>query len=113
MRVSVRGCNRTGGAKPVLLSREAGSGMEVQGLFVRRGGQIALDLTFVNHTAAPMSDFGIQFNKNRHAPPTASSREGTRLSPATCAREGVCVYVGGWAFQQRDLRCTWSLCVCR
>jgi AP-1 complex subunit beta-1 len=57
----------TGGAKPVLLSREAGSGMEVQGLFVRRGGQIALDLTFVNHTAAPMSDFGIQFNKNSFA----------------------------------------------
>ena len=49
----------------MLLSREAGQGLEVQGAFVRRSGQVVLDLTFVNHTGAAQSDFGIQFNKNR------------------------------------------------
>ena len=39
--------------------------MEVTGTFVRRGGQIYADITFSNKAMQMMSDFAIQFNKNR------------------------------------------------
>ncbi|KNE72785.1 hypothetical protein AMAG_17113 [Allomyces macrogynus ATCC 38327] len=52
--------------KPVLLARDAGKGLEIRGHFTgpssASGG--ALELDFTNHTATPLSDFAIQFNKS-------------------------------------------------
>ena len=42
-----------------------GKGMEIKGVVVRRGGALFADMTFGNRALAPMSDFAIQFNKNR------------------------------------------------
>ncbi|KAJ1973877.1 hypothetical protein H4R35_003889 [Dimargaris xerosporica] len=50
--------------KTVLLSAPSAKGLEIQGVFARRQGQLALDLTFVNWSAQPVGDFAIQFNRN-------------------------------------------------
>jgi hypothetical protein len=35
--------------------------------FAVQGGQTYMDMTFTNKAMQPMSDFAIQFNKNRYA----------------------------------------------
>ncbi|KAJ1975225.1 hypothetical protein H4R34_004417 [Dimargaris verticillata] len=50
--------------KTVLLSAPSAKGLEIQGVFARRQGHLALDLTFVNWSAQPVGDFAIQFNRN-------------------------------------------------
>ena len=47
------------------LAAARGKGLEIMGTFVRRGGQIYADMTFNNKAMQMMSDFAIQFNKNR------------------------------------------------
>lgn len=39
-------------------------GVEISGVFVRRNGQIALDLTIFNRALQNVGDFGLQINKN-------------------------------------------------
>jgi len=51
----------------ILLPADRGKGMQLAGAFVRRNGHTFLDLTFTNMTAAPLSQFAIQFNKNSFA----------------------------------------------
>jgi len=50
--------------KEVVLPAERGAGMQISAAFARRLGQLYLDLSFTNHTGAPLSDIAIQFNKN-------------------------------------------------
>jgi hypothetical protein len=50
--------------KTVMLTAGAAMGLEVQGTFARRQGQIAMDLTFINKALQPYGDFVIQFHKN-------------------------------------------------
>lgn len=50
--------------KEILLTADKGKGLQVSGSFFRKDGQPYLDLTFLNQSAAQMSQFAIQFNKN-------------------------------------------------
>mmetsp|Transcript_20385 Transcript_20385/g.28583 ORF Transcript_20385/g.28583 Transcript_20385/m.28583 type:complete len:886 (-) Transcript_20385:57-2714(-) len=50
--------------KEIVLPADRGNGMQISGSFVRRNGQIFLDLTFTNRSGTPLSDFAIQFQKN-------------------------------------------------
>jgi AP-1 complex subunit beta-1 len=46
------------------LPAEKGKGLEIQGTFARRGGQVHMDMTFTNKAMQAMSGFAIQLNKN-------------------------------------------------
>ena len=48
------------------LPATTGKGLEISGTFSRRAGVIYADMTFSNKALAPLSDFAIQFNKNRY-----------------------------------------------
>lgn len=50
--------------KTVWLPAEKGKGLEVQGTFSRRNGQISMDLIFTNKAMQAMTGFAIQLNKN-------------------------------------------------
>lgn len=40
-------------------------GLEISGTFARRGGAIHMDLSLTNKAMSVMTDFAIQFNRNR------------------------------------------------
>lgn len=50
--------------KTVWLPAEKGKGLEVQGTFSRRNGQISMDMVFTNKAMQAMTGFAIQLNKN-------------------------------------------------
>merc|ERR1711981_348773 len=50
--------------KDVAFSAEDCKGLEVQIGWARRAGTVFLELQWINRSAAPMSEFGLQFNKN-------------------------------------------------
>lgn len=50
--------------KIVWLPAEKGKGLEIQGTFSRRNGDISMDMKFTNKAMQPMSGFAIQLNKN-------------------------------------------------
>lgn len=50
--------------KTVWLPAEKGKGLEVQGTFSRRNGQVSMDMLFTNKAMQAMSGFAIQLNKN-------------------------------------------------
>ncbi|KAJ3232228.1 AP-2 complex subunit beta [Chytriomyces hyalinus] len=50
--------------KVKLLQPENANGLELSGSFVKRNGQLSLDLVFTNTTSIAMTDFAIQFNVN-------------------------------------------------
>lgn len=50
--------------KTVWLPAEKGKGLEVQGTFSRRNGQVSMDMLYTNRAMQAMSGFAIQLNKN-------------------------------------------------
>ena len=48
-----------------MLDASHGKGLDITGTFARRNGMISLEMTFTNRALQPMTDFAIQFNKNR------------------------------------------------
>ncbi|KAI8912674.1 APB-1 protein [Gorgonomyces haynaldii] len=50
--------------KQVWLQANQGRGLEIQGTFARRSGQMFMDLHFFNRAMEPLFDFAILFNKN-------------------------------------------------
>ena len=52
----------------VWLDASRGKGLNIEGTFARRNNMIYMDMTFTNRALQPMSDFAIQFNKNRFVP---------------------------------------------
>lgn len=50
--------------KTVWLPAEKGKGLEVQGTFSRRNGQVSMDMVFTNKAMQAMTGFAIQLNKN-------------------------------------------------
>lgn len=50
--------------KTVWLPAEKGKGLEVQGTFSRRNGQVSMDMLFTNKAMQAMTGFAIQLNKN-------------------------------------------------
>lgn len=68
--------------KVVWLPAEKGKGLEVQGTFSRRNGQVSMDMTFTNKAMQAMSAFAIQLNKNSFGlVPSAPLQVGT-LQPS-------------------------------
>lgn len=48
----------------VTLPADKGDGMQIRSAFVKKNGQVGLDITVENQTMGPLSGFAIQFNKN-------------------------------------------------
>lgn len=68
--------------KVTWLPAEKGKGLEVQGTFSRRNGQVSMDMTFTNKAMQAMSAFAIQLNKNSFGlVPSAPLQMGT-LQPS-------------------------------
>jgi AP-1 complex subunit beta-1 len=53
--------------KEVVLTADKGYGLQVSAAFLRRDGQVALELTLLNQSPAPVSGVAVQFNKNSFA----------------------------------------------
>lgn len=43
-------------------------GLEISGTFARRAGVIQMEMTLTNKAMSVMTDFAIQFNRNRQEP---------------------------------------------
>ncbi|EDV95216.1 AP-1 complex subunit beta-1 [Drosophila grimshawi] len=50
--------------KVTWLPAEKGKGLEIQGTFSRRNGEVYMDMTLTNKAMQPMTNFAIQLNKN-------------------------------------------------
>ena len=50
--------------KKIWLTPQAAKGLQVQGTFTRRQGQLYMDMTLTNMAMQPMAGFAVQFNKN-------------------------------------------------
>lgn len=48
----------------MVLSAQAGQGLQIGGQLARRDGQVFYSLRFENNTQGPLDGFMIQFNKN-------------------------------------------------
>lgn len=55
----------TGACRQVWLPAVKAKGLEISGTFSRRQGHMYMDMTFTNKALQHMTDFAIQFNKNR------------------------------------------------
>jgi len=51
-------------SKEIVLPVDKGQGMQISGAFVRRDGKPCLDLTILNKSSFPLSEFAIKFNVN-------------------------------------------------
>lgn len=49
----------------VWLPAAKGKGLEISGTFARKNAQVFMELTLANKAMQAVSDFAIQFNKNR------------------------------------------------
>lgn len=68
--------------KTVWLPAEKGKGLEIQGTFSRRNGQISMDMLFTNKAMQALTGFAIQLNKNSFGlVPSAPIQVGT-LQPS-------------------------------
>ncbi|XP_057664433.1 AP-2 complex subunit beta isoform X1 [Diorhabda carinulata] len=68
--------------KAIWLPAEKGKGLEIQGTFSRRAGQMSMDMTFTNKAMQAMSSFAIQFNKNSFGIVPASPLNIPALQPS-------------------------------
>lgn len=57
--------NYTGAFYQVWLPAVKAKGLEISGTFSRRQGHMYMDMTFTNKALQHMTDFAVQFNKNR------------------------------------------------
>jgi len=51
-------------AKEIVLPADRANGMQIAATFIRRDGQVYMDITVSNQTPGPMSDIALQFNKS-------------------------------------------------
>jgi len=54
-------------SRELVLTADKGYGLQINGTFVRRDGQIFLELGFTNQSATAVSGIAVQFNKNSFA----------------------------------------------
>lgn len=77
------------------LPAEKGKGLEVQGTFSRRNGQISMDMVFTNKAMQAMSGFAIQLNKNSFGlVPSAPLQVGT-LQPSQVLEASLVLHATG------------------
>ncbi|KAM8720896.1 hypothetical protein ACLKA7_006871 [Drosophila subpalustris] len=67
--------------KVTWLPAEKGKGLEIQGTFSRRNGEIFMDMTLTNKAMQPMTNFAIQLNKNSFGLVPASPLQAPPLPP--------------------------------
>lgn len=74
MRHTIELCNSSGGISnnitdlvcvQVWLPAMKAKGLEISGTFARRAGVIQMEMTLTNKAMSVMTDFAIQFNRNR------------------------------------------------
>ena len=58
-----------------------GKGLEVSGTFSRKNAVVYMDMTFSNKAMQPLSNFGIQFNKNSFGVAPAQPLNVPAISP--------------------------------
>ena len=58
-----------------------GKGLEVSGTFSRKNSVVYMDMTFSNKAMQPLSNFGIQFNKNSFGVAPAQPLNVPAISP--------------------------------
>lgn len=58
-------CHRACAAFQVWLPAVKAKGLEISGTFTHRQGHIYMEMSFTNKALQHMTDFAIQFNKNR------------------------------------------------
>jgi len=67
--------------KVTWLPAEKGKGLEIQGTFSRRNGEVFMDMTLTNKAMQPMTNFAIQLNKNSFGLVPASPMQAAPLPP--------------------------------
>ncbi|KAL1501451.1 hypothetical protein ABEB36_006768 [Hypothenemus hampei] len=67
--------------KSLWLPADKGKGLEIQGTFSRRSGQIYMEMTLTNKAMQAMTGFAIQFNKNSFGLAPATPMNITALQP--------------------------------
>lgn len=67
--------------REIWLDAAKGKGLEVAGSFSNRGGQVYMDLLFVNRSTQAMADFAIQFNKNSFGLAPSAALQVPTLAP--------------------------------
>ncbi|XP_068158326.1 AP-1 complex subunit beta-1 [Drosophila tropicalis] len=67
--------------KVTWLPAEKGKGLEIQGTFSRRNGEIFMDMTLTNKAMQPMTNFAIQLNKNSFGLSPSAPLQATPLPP--------------------------------
>lgn len=68
--------------KIIWLPAEKGKGLEVQGTFSKRGGQVTMEMTFSNKAMQAMTGFAIQLNKNSFGLAPAAPLQVPALQPS-------------------------------
>lgn len=68
--------------KVVWLPAEKGKGLEIQGSFSRRNGQISMDMVLTNKAMQTLSGFAIQLNKNSFGLVPAAPLQVAPLQPS-------------------------------
>uniref|UniRef100_U5EX18 AP complex subunit beta n=1 Tax=Corethrella appendiculata TaxID=1370023 RepID=U5EX18_9DIPT len=77
------------------LPADKGKGLEIQGTFSRRGGQIYMDMTFTNKAMSAMNGFAIQLNKNSFALTPAAPLSVPHLQPSQTAEASLVLATTG------------------
>ncbi|KAH8235391.1 hypothetical protein KR059_000490 [Drosophila kikkawai] len=67
--------------KVTWLPAEKGKGLEIQGTFSRRNGEVFMDMTLTNKAMQPMTNFAIQLNKNSFGLVPSSPLQAAPLPP--------------------------------
>lgn len=68
--------------KVTWLPADKGKGLEIQGTFSRRGGQVYMDMTFTNKAMQAMSGFAVQLNKNSFGLVPAAPLQAGTIQPS-------------------------------
>ena len=72
--------------KQMVLQAASAKGLEISGTFARRSGQMTMELTIVNRSLQPLTDFAIQFNKNTYIFVSSFNNSGLVLFPPDLSR---------------------------
>ncbi|XP_030378747.1 AP-1 complex subunit beta-1 [Scaptodrosophila lebanonensis] len=77
------------------LPAEKGKGLEIQGTFSRRNGEIFMDMTLTNKAMQPMTNFAIQLNKNSFGLVPSSPLQAAPLPPNQSAEVSLALGTNG------------------
>eukprot|EP00742_Colponemidia_sp_Colp-10_P000826 GILJ01000896.1.p1 GENE.GILJ01000896.1~~GILJ01000896.1.p1 ORF type:complete len:928 (+),score=203.16 GILJ01000896.1:51-2786(+) len=95
------GARRANQKRVILPAESAGQsgsrGLQIEAAFDRRNGQVFLDMSFTNRSAAPLSGFAIQFNKNPFGFVPASPLQVAPVNPGQTQETSLPIALSGTA----------------